>query len=326
MRPVRQPTTGRQLGTHSARIPFNRSLITATALIAVMTLAACGGSGADGSSESSAGGSGADAVSGADEDMAVNGAEPGSSSDRASDRPTPADPDLVIQAPDLIKVGAVALEADDIGDVVDQISVLIIGVDGQIASEETSTDTDGQQSRSRLTLQVPVAKFDATLDKVAGYGDLVSRSSSAKDVTAQVADVNSRTTSAKASIQQLRSLFARATKLGDIITLERELSDREADLEALQAQQRSLASRTSMSTIHVSISLPEEEKQEPTEDQAGFVAGLKSGWNGMVTFVIGSAHAFGLALPLGTLAVVMALIGWIVVRRFTPHRATPTSE
>ncbi|MEJ7743221.1 MAG: DUF4349 domain-containing protein [Nocardioidaceae bacterium] len=235
-------------------------------------------------------------------------------------------PALVPPAASIIRVGAVILEADEVGDVVAQVETLAASVGGEIANEETYTDADGQQTRSRLTLKVPVDTFDESIDKIETFGDPISTTSDSEDVTAKVADVNSRVTSAQESITQLRRLFSQAQKLGDIITLERELSLREADLEALQAQQRSLAARTTMSTITINISRPDEAETSVDEDQAGFVAGVNSGWDAMVTFVIGAGHALGLALPLGSLALALGLIGWVVVRRINPRRAAPASE
>jgi hypothetical protein len=119
------------------------------------------------------------------------------------------------------------------------------------------------------------------------------------------------------SIDQLRRLFGQATNLGDVITLERELSRRQADLEALQARQRALHASTTMSTFMVSVELIDDKaapKQD--EDQAGFVAGIKQGWDGFVTFVIGVSHAVGLILPLGTLALVVGWLTWLLVRRY----------
>ncbi|MBA2573773.1 MAG: DUF4349 domain-containing protein [Nocardioidaceae bacterium] len=236
------------------------------------------------------------------------------------------DPDLVTAETSVIRVGAVILESEDVGDVVAQVESLAVSVGGDIANEETFTDTDGRQTRSRLTLTVPVDTFDESINEVETFGDPVSTTSNSEDVTAMVADVNSRVASAEESIAQLRRLFSQAKKLSDIITLERELSLREADLESLQAQQRTLAARTTMSAITINVSLPDEEQVARDQDQAGFIAGIKSGWDAMVTFVVGASHAVGLALPLGSLALALGLIGWIAVRRITPRGASPASE
>jgi len=296
------------------------------ALISTVLIAACS---AGGSPDASSSG-GADLGRAGSQQGEVEGAAGGAAFDEGSgslnEGSNSAQANLAIATPSVIRVGAVILESDDVGDVVAQVEALAASVGGGISNEETYTDTDGNVTRSRLTLKVPVDTFDDSLDQLAEFGDLVSKTSDEEDVTAKVADVNSRVKSATESIDQLRRLFAQARKLADIITLERELSIREADLEALQAQQRALTARTTMSTITVNISLPDEEQASIDEDQAGFIAGLKSGWDGLVSFVIGAAHVLGLVLPLGALALLLGLIGWIAVRRLIPRRAAPASE
>jgi hypothetical protein len=171
-------------------------------------------------------------------------------------------------------------------------------------------------------VRVPVARFDVAVGRIYDMAREHTKHTSTEDVTARLADVTSRVESAKASIQQLRQLFDRAVSLGQVIRLERELSQREADLESLQAQQRSLSAQTTMSTILVTITLPPKEAPPPKSDdhQAGFVSGIKKGWSALVTFVVGGSHALGLVLPLGVLAIVVCLALWPLARRFTPRR------
>jgi hypothetical protein len=235
------------------------------------------------------------------------------------------DPALIGRS--LIRTASVSLRSSDISSVLAKIDQLTTRDGGFIASETASTDTHGVTVRSTVDVAVPVAHFQSAYDELATYGDLVSRSSATRDVTAQVVDVDSRVKSAHDSIAQLRLLFSRATKLGDVIALEDELSQREADLEALQSEQRDLRAHTSMSTISVDVSSPAATSPGHSSDKAGgFLSGIRQGWDGMVTFVFASAHVVGLVLPLGTLALLAVLTGWVAVRRFTPRRPPRTSE
>jgi hypothetical protein len=228
---------------------------------------------------------------------------------------------LVGQA--LIKTAAIDLKSNDIRAVVDKIYGLALTTGGRVDSEQTSTDDKGTVDHSRLQVKVPVAKFDDAVAQIYDMGTDQTKETSTEDVTAKLADVTSRVESAKASIEQLRQLFDQANALGQVIRLERELSEREADLEALQAQLRSLSAQTTMSTILVTISLPPKvvaTVKKSDDHQAGFVSGIKSGWDAMVTFVVGASHALGLVLPLGALAAVVCVALWPVARRLTPRR------
>jgi hypothetical protein len=221
----------------------------------------------------------------------------------------------------VIKTGTVEMETDDVAGVIDQVYLLAAKTRGAVTGESTSTNEKGVAARSMLEVKVPVANFTEAHRTIQTFGEAVHADTDEVDVTGEVADVDSRVKSQQESIDQLRQLFSRATKLGDIITLERELSQREADLEALQAQQRALQAQTTMSTITVSVSLAEDEQApgKDDDDQAGFVAGIKQGWDGFVTFVVGTSHFLGLVLPFGALALVLGWTAWIVVRRRGLH-------
>jgi hypothetical protein len=305
---------------HAGRSPIRVAGATLAAL-ALLALAGCSGSGND--SESS--GDSAMPVAGS---APADASAPGKGSvDEASGggAGTGRDIDPIsLQTAALIKTGSIELESDGVGGVIDKIRGLVLTSGGRISSEDTSTNRDGEEVRSRIELQVPVAKFEDAFNEIPSFATLIDKKSSEEDVTGQLADVNSRVKSQEDSIDQLRLLFGQATKLRDIIALERELSQRQADLEALQAQQRSLNAQTTMSTILVSIRTPAAVAAEQAdEDQAGFVAGIKDGWNGMVTFVVGTSHALGLILPLGSLIVVAGAAVWLLVRRFSGRQEPP---
>ena len=186
--------------------------------------------------------------------------------------------DLVLGGRALIKTAEISLRSTDVSSVRSKVDQLVARDGGYIASEDTSTDTDGTEVSSHLELAVPVADFNQALDDVSSFGKVISTSSSAQDVTARVVDVDSRVRSAHDSIAQLRLLFSRATKLGDVIALEDELSQREADLEALQSQQRDLVAHTTMSTISVDISTSAKPIPVHHDKTAGFLAGIRQGW------------------------------------------------
>ena len=226
-----------------------------------------------------------------------------------------------------VKNGTVSIAAQDVAGVLDKVYQLAVTTRGEIASEDTSTNRDGEPVRSNILLLVPVAAFDSSLNQVAGFGTLLTKTRSSETVTAAVADIDSRVENAQDSIDELRRLFSQARKLSDIILLENELTERESELEALQAQQRALQAETSMSRITVTVSQPKTEPSTGTDDdRAGFLAGITQGWDAMVTFVRAASHALGLVLPLAILGLVLSLIGWVGLRRIRPRLRTGTSE
>ena len=226
-----------------------------------------------------------------------------------------------------IKTAAIALRSSQIETVVTRVEGVAASQGGFVDSENTQTSPSGVATSSFLTIKVPVAAFDTSVQAVTHLGQLASEKVSTQDVTGRVADVNSRVTSAQDAIAQLRLLFSHATKLSDIITLESELTQRESDLEALQAQQRVLTAQTTLSTISVQITPPTHAAPSTVSHSStsGFFGGLRQGWDALVTTFESVSHALGAALPLGVVLLALGALGWFTYRRIPRHRVE-TSE
>ncbi len=323
--------------------------LTAVAVLSViglLGLSACGGGTDSVSTSDSAGRAGSEGQAGSAGDAPSVGTagsqrDAGSNADSAAALPSPQsiNPDSALNGqkpPELltgtamIKTGAVALRSADIGHVITQVYGIVGGVGGDISREDTTTDDKGKAVRSTLALRVPVEEFDATLNNLSQLGTLTNRVSSSKDVTTAVADIDSRVRSAQRSINTLRQLFDRANKLSDIIRLESELSQREANLESLQAQQRALSDKTTMSTITMTLEpaiVAPKPKPKPRDDKAGgFVDGIQQGWDALKATTIAVGHGVGVVLPLGTLALLVAAFAYWFVRRVAPRHPSTRAE
>jgi len=186
--------------------------------------------------------------------------------------------------------------------------------------------TGGSHASATLRLLVPPTALSTTLTALSRLGTEQSRQLSTTDVTEKVADVNSRVASAQQSIARLRTLFGSATKVADVIAIEDELSQREADLESLEAQQRALTRQTAMATITlrlVTAAAPAVVKHHT--HRSGFVGGLQRGWDGFTAAVAWTADALGTLLPFLLFGIVVALgARWAWPRLRRPAR-TPES-
>lgn len=185
------------------------------------------------------------------------------------------------------------------------------GSGGLVADEKTER-VDDTHDMSRLVLRVPQGEYEAVLKRLAGTGKLLSRTSSAKDVTDQVVDVESRIATQRASVARVRKLMDQAEKLSDVVTLEGELSSRQASLESLLAQQASLKDRTTLATITLDLSEPETAAKDG-DDGPGFLDALGGGWHAFVTALLWLAMAVGAAAPFLAAAAVLLLL-WRLLR------------
>jgi hypothetical protein len=187
---------------------------------------------------------------------------------------------------------------------------------GTIAEDDTETDKNGSALRSRMVVRVPTADFDHAMTELEKVATLISSKRKSEDVTTQVLDMDARVEAQRRSIDRIQVLFDHATSIKDVVSIESQLSQRQADLESLESQQRYLADQTSLSTITLSVERTSTEPQpKPERDEAGFLAGLSGGWGAMKTFLVDASTVAGALLPWLVLALLLAIPGWPLARR-----------
>ncbi|WP_441249838.1 DUF4349 domain-containing protein [Kitasatospora sp. McL0602] len=222
--------------------------------------------------------------------------------------------------------GQLSVQVEDVPRAVTAAHAVLAGSgDAYLADEETAPVTDGgsKPPYARLTLKVPSAGYDRTLDELSRLGRVLSRQSRAEDLTQQVADVDSRLKSQQASVERVRALMGEAKSLPDVVTLEAELGRREADLESLQHQQQELAAQTSLSTVTLELQARGGATSAPAKHPEGFWqavgSGLAGGWHALVTVLRGIAVTLAAVAPF---LLVLAPLGWMV-RRLRAKRPAP---
>ncbi len=287
-------------------------MLAAAFLTAVLALTGC--------SASDSAGSSADGAAGGANEKAVGDSGAGAGAG-AADR---ANASQVTKAPDLtkshiIRTAKLTVRVKDVPKALDAARTAAESAGGFVGDESTSRDEEGRE-RTRVVLRVPTDAYEEVLAELEGTGRLVEREAKAKDVTEQVVDVESRITTQRASVARIRELMDRATKLSDVVTLEGELSSRQADLEALLAQQASLKDRTSLATITLHLSEAPVQRSGGEDDDPGIVDALAGGWNAFVTMLRWIVLVLGAILPFA-LALALVVFLWLrLVRPRLPHR------
>ncbi|MCX4735517.1 DUF4349 domain-containing protein [Streptomyces sp. NBC_01363] len=307
--------TYRHPGRSSVRRP--RRVLAAGLVAGLLALSGCGA--ADSASDASSGDS--KRAIGADErgaaDSAAGKAEQGTGGSPSQQKKS----DAVPSGTRVIRTATLSVEVRNVPRAAAVARSAAESSGGLVSKEETER-IDDAHDMSHLVLRVPQGEYDAVLKQLAGTGKLLSRTSSAKDVTDQVVDVESRIATQRASVARVRKLMERAGKLSDVVTLEGELSSRQASLESLLAQQASLEDRTTLATITLDLSEPETAAQDGGEDDPGFLDALGGGWHAFVTVLLWLAMAVGAAAPfLAALAVLLLL--WRLLRHRLPGRRKP---
>ncbi|MFD6027479.1 DUF4349 domain-containing protein [Streptomyces griseoluteus] len=274
-------------------------------LTASLALAGCSESGGDAKS------------SYADAPTAAPGAGGGAAEKGRSARRSPR------LAPSVIRTASLEVEVRDVPGALAKARRVTEDAGGYVGEESTERDDDGSE-RTRVVLRVPSERYEEVLGSLQGTGKLLRRTARAQDVTDQVVDVDSRIKSQRASVARVRELMDRADKLTDVVALEGELSSREADLEALLAQQASLKDRTGLATITLSLAA---RGAQPSagHDTPGFLDALSGGWHAFLTMLRWIALVVGAVLPFAALLALLVFLWRRVVRPRFPRRPAPAS-
>lgn len=270
--------------------------------IAVLALAACGSPAGERSEDAAAPGGG-DTVEQEAADADLSQLDD-AGSDVAGQRD--AEPDRQV-----ITTAHAAVEVDNTLDAVAELLDRTTGYGGYVEDRQQSTDDDGNPTYAALTLRIPAENLPELLEELAELGDVSQLSETARDVTGVVRDLDARIEALETSVDRLLEIMSEADSAEELLQVETTLSERQADLESLQAERNALGDQVEMSTLQVQLST------EPiTEVQAdGFLGGLQSGWNGLVSFVNLLLVATGAILPWLLVLAVPVVVVLLAFRR-----------
>ena len=204
-----------------------------------------------------------------------------------------------------------------------QATQLARAAGGYVSSESTQLDrAHPERSTVSLQLKIPVSAYQATLGALTTQtGIRLAMSQHAQDVTQTVADVTSRVTSDQAAISQLRALLRHAGSVSSLLTVQNQINDEESSLESLLARQRALTHETSFGTVDMLLVAPSARAAHKRHQAAGgFVAGLRTGWHGLVRVVSVLLTGAGAALPFAVILAVLGYAGYRTRRWWLPRR------
>jgi peptidoglycan hydrolase CwlO-like protein len=218
----------------------------------------------------------------------------------------------------IIYTGTITLRVKNVAVAVTAVEGIATGAGGYRSNSNVSTD--GGSSSGTVVIRVPAGAFDSTVTSLDSLGTELDRQISSQDVTTQVVDVQSRLKTEQASVDRIRALIAQTKSIGEIVSLEDELTNREADLESMEAQLRALTDLTSLSTITVNLYGPEAHVVlPPAPKKTGFVNGLKSGWHGFLASMTVVLTVVGAVLPF---VVIIGVPVWLIIFLIRRRRNT----
>ncbi len=218
-----------------------------------------------------------------------------------------------------VSTATMTVRTDDLGGTKQLAIAAVEAVGGGLFGESSSFNGD---AKATLTFKVPPESFRRLLTELEGHGELVSQEVKTDDVTQQVVDLDAWIWAATASLNRTKELLDKATSLSEINSLDAEVARRQGDLEKLRGQQRTLAERTGLATIVLTLV-----KEQPTavapvvppvvkpSVTPGFSDGLTAGWKAFTDAGSVVLAVVGAVLPFMLVVVPVLVLAWLLLRR-----------
>lgn len=226
------------------------------------------------------------------------------------------------ERPQLIKRADLSLRVASIDEGLEQMRDIVQARQGDLLSLNDS----GNRNRSLTAeLRVPAEQLDATLDALTEVGTVLNRSLTTEDVSNQLVDLQARLSNARKSEEALKQLMERSGDISDVLEVSRELSNVRQSIEQMAAQQKSLQTQVSYSTIRLSM----QSAIASVPDQPAASAQLTNAWKS-ATHSVGAFTTDLLQLGLWLLAyspyLAIVLCGAIVARKIARRSARNSSH
>ena len=231
--------------------------------------------------------------------------------------------DMVEVDRQVIVTGWMTVTVEDPLDAASEVIRIAEGVGGRVDSRDEYAPREGDKGSATLTLRLPAEGLTATLDKIKALGDVQEVSLSSSDVTMATQDLDARISALTAAIDRLEALLATASDTDDLIALETAITDRQTQLESLQAERRYYADQVSLSTVTVNLVSVAD---APVERPITFWDGLVAGWNAFTAFFAGLVVGFGVLLPWLVFAAIVTAVILLIVRASRKRRAAAAAS
>ena len=211
---------------------------------------------------------------------------------------------------EVITTGEITVSVTDPRAVAQKISAYAESIGGRVDSR--TEDGNGDDASAFVTVRVPSTKVTATIDKLKTYGTVEDVSLQNEDVTAQAKDLDARIDALRLSIDRLEKIMANSDTSAELIKAENALTQRQEQLESLEAQRKQIADQVSLSTLSIDLS---QKSQPDSVEPGGFKGGLTDGWNALVATVNNIVEVAGTLLPWAGIMLGLYGLYWIASRR-----------
>jgi hypothetical protein len=197
----------------------------------------------------------------------------------------------------VIRTGYATVEVDSLQPAVAALRTAAQRLGGYVANATVTAGRDQHQT-AMLEVKVPAARFDDLVAGLRPLGRVESVNVAAEDVGEEYVDVTARIGNSRRLEERLIDLLATRTgKLQDVLNVERELARVREEIERQEGRLRFLKTRTSLSTLSVSIHEPLPITGNPSAGDVVAQA-FRRAWRNLLALVAGGIASLGVLVPL----------------------------
>ena len=225
----------------------------------------------------------------------------------------------------LAKKARLALLVRDVEGSLKAARATVAGAGGDVISLADATPASAADvHEAQLSVEVPAARLDDTLDRLAALGAVQSRAIDAEDVSGAIVDEEARLRNLRREESDLRKLMDKGGKVDEILTVQQNLSDVRGQIEQLDAQHQHDLHRVATSTIDVSLS---EDRPNAAPAKPGPTARIDGAWHGglnaLADTVVSLLSALAFCVAYAPVPLALAGAAYFVTRLWRA-RATAT--
>lgn len=203
----------------------------------------------------------------------------------------------------LIKNGTIELSTADISAMRADMEKVVKDFKAYVSSENQNMVDD--KTHYEQVIRVPAGRFDAFVKVVEGLGgEIQFRELGTQDVTEEYIDTEARLKTKKELEVRYLQLLAKANNVKEMLAVEEQIANVRSEIESMQGKINYLTDQVAFSTLTVRY-------YQTTSPPLGFgsrlVGSFATGWNGLLTFLIG-------VISVWPFIVILAACLWFISR------------
>ena len=180
----------------------------------------------------------------------------------------------------IIRTATISLSVKDVPGTMNAIWNAATDLGGFVVS--SSAQGTGDDARGEVTLRVPAAQYNATMERLRGYGvKVLNEKSTAQDVSEEYVDLKARQRTLELTVMQLQTLLGQAKTVDDTLKVQVQLNSVQTDLERVRGRITFYDNRAAFSTITASLITPA--AANGTNTNRSFGDSLATAWHNSLT-------------------------------------------